>query len=161
MSAKSPKNCKGEIRITKFSADIANSSPLKAYYLPPEVLVEALGGISTLYLEAFLRTRADPYLTVKTTHAFASKHVTLGKILREISNCTGADATMSRSILQGMEDALRDNFYRRGITGPGQPLAFKPLGFLEAVNLDKSSYLLHCRDPAADNYSSFLFSRKK
>ena|SRR5215471_583765 len=134
------------------AADQANKSGID---LIPEEVLEILGGISGLYLDAFLK--AGQYeISVPTTRAFVSAYAPELQVLTEIENCSGYEQSQADGILEALEHTLREFFNELEVSTPGKLVRFKPFGRLEVIDLNTSAYLLTYRDPAADLYTRFL-----
>ena len=144
-----------EINIEEYCNQVSSECDRMQAQVVSEQVLEALGGLSNLYLETLLRLGIVE-LKVRTKEAFASKYVSLSEILKEIGNCAGTNKRRSNSILEAMKTVFRDNFKIAEITEPGKQLSFKPLGIFEVRDLDKSTYLMTYKDPAAKDYKKFL-----
>lgn len=145
-----------EIHVEEYCEQVSSECNRKKIQVVSEQVLEALGGLANLYLEAVLY-QENVQLEVETWDAFASKYVSTADILKEIENCAGTGKKRSMFVLHYMQKVLSDNFRRYEIFEHGKPLIFKPLGKLKVIDLDKSRYFLTYIDPAASNYEKFLF----
>src|SRR5258708_30953346 len=121
-----------------------------------EHLLEAIGGISTLYLEAVAKANKLPEVKLTTCETIVSSLVSRAEILNEIGNCAGCSLETTIVIFKAIEGELRQNFIGRRLTRRGSQLRFRPLGMFEVENLDAGTFSFTYRDPAGDNYSAFL-----
>lgn len=148
-----------EIYVEEYCEQVSSECNREKIRVVSEQVLEALGGLANLYLEAVLK-QEKVQLEVETWDAFASKYVSTADILKEIENCAGTGKKRSMFVLRGMQKVLRDNFRRYEIFEHAEPLIFKPLGKLKVIDLDKSCYFLTYKDPAAIDYKEFLFGDK-
>lgn len=144
-----------EIEIEKYCGKASSACGEDARIVPEQIL-EVVGGLANLYLEAIIGLGVRR-LKFETWEAFASKYMDLPAILVEIGNCAGTDIDRSKIILHAMQGSLIDIFKTLESPDIKRPrLLFKPLGIFEAIDLKDSRYFLTYSDPA--DYKSFLIT---
>jgi hypothetical protein len=126
-----------------------------------EQIMEAIGGISNLYLGNLIKT-GKKEITFETYNAFATRKLKISKksIVREISNCTGASLNRSKLILNNIKHILFDYIYKFEASYTKKPFDFKPIGIIKIVNIDKAHFQITYKDPSARNYNIFLLKWK-
>jgi hypothetical protein len=130
--------------------------------ITPEQVIEAIGGISNLYLEKLIE-RKSKEMTFKTHSTFASRELKIKKseVIKEISNCSGVSLERSKTLLENMQNNFAKKFMALQDRNSKEPIMLEPLGIFRINNLAAQKYLVHYADPAANNYKNFLLSKEE
>jgi hypothetical protein len=116
----------------------------------PEFVLNAMGGISNCY--CYHAMKAGGKIEFETYHTFCSPFFTDEHLIQETRNCTGFKLDVAVTLLDCMEQVIKDIIQSRGIS----KLETGPWGTLEVINLDKSEFKIYYEDPAYKDYDKFL-----
>ncbi len=135
-----------EIDLTRYCEEVSQRLPTDQMPVEPEQVLETVGGVANLYLEAAVKLGV-PELRVEARDAFVSSHAERDTILQQIGNCSGVkEQERKEAIFSGMGSVLRDSFSRQERLEPGKSLFFKPFGTITVLDPLESRYELVYRD---------------